>query len=311
MTFNVNKAFEADNGIVLNGGAGVFSGSASPVGQDAPIGSRYLRDNGELWSKHNTGVNDWIIIGVTTATKLQIPDLEITGLSEQNILRNVPASTVVSSGTISLTSASKYVQFFTGTVAGQNVNLPNATTLQVGHVYDIWNFSTQSISIRNNSGTELAPLKTNARTLIILTNNSSANGVWSLTYTLDNGNVFGTQLYYQEEEAETSNNSLTYVNKVTLVTPSLPLGDYLTQFQFTWRSSTANRVNDYRIQRNSVNIDAGGAFIPNVAERMLVSGFRRISNISGVQTYTLDFRRGATATTVFMYGARLFVWRVG
>jgi hypothetical protein len=249
----------------------------------------------------NNTTNGFVGENVQEATQ-DIRDRHLSSVNSITTVLNATTTAVFSSFTT-------YV--FSGTATGHKLDLPNATTCTVGHKFEVWNLSSENIDVRDNGSNTLLTLKQNGRTEIILRDNSTANGIWVSTYTLDNGNVFGTQLYYQEEEEETSNNSLTYVNKVTLVTPSLPLGDYLTQFQFTWRSSTANRVNDYRIQRNSVNIDAGEAFIPNVAERMLVSGFRRISNISGVQTYTLDFRRGSSTTTVFMYGARLFVWRVG
>lgn len=233
------------------------------------------------------------------------------GLYIVDRLAHPPGLKTVAADTLSLTAGSAFTYFFSGSTAGQIVAMPEATTLIQGQVYDLWNFSTQNVEIRDFSGTFLASLKPNGRTLVILTDATTSAGVWALTYTLDNGNVFGTQLYYQEAEAETSNNSTTYVNKITLVTPSLPLGDYLSQFQFNWRTSSANRVCDYRVQRNAGTVDEGSAFIPNIQERMLVSGFRRVTSISGVQTYTLDFRRGASATTVFMYNARLFVWRVG
>lgn len=233
------------------------------------------------------------------------------GLYIVDRLAHPPGLKTVAADTLELTAGSSFTQFFSGTTPGQIVAMPEAITILQGQVYDLWNFSSQNLEVRDFSGTFLATLKPNARTVAILTDATTSAGVWALTYTLDSGNVFGTQLYYQEQNAETSNNSTTYANKVTLVTPSLPLGDYLSQFQFNWRTSAANRVCSYRVQRNAGPVDSGEAFIPNTQERMLVSGFRRVSNISGVQTYTLDFRRGATSTTVFMFNARLFVWRVG
>lgn len=56
---NVTKAFEVDNGIVINDGAAVLSGSGSPVGTEAPKGSLFLSTEDVIWKKFGTGNNDW------------------------------------------------------------------------------------------------------------------------------------------------------------------------------------------------------------------------------------------------------------
>lgn len=210
-----------------------------------------------------------------------------------------------------LVKASNTDQIFTGTTAGQILRFPVATTLQVGHRFEVWNFSTQNIAIQDAGSNLLTTLKPNARTTCVLRDASTSNGVWGLSYGLDNGNVFGTQLYYQEALAETSTNSTTtFLNKVTLTTPSLPLGDYICQFQFIWRAANASRSLDVRVQRAASNIQAWRPFTANLADRQLLSGFARNVAISGAQTFTLDFKVSGTATTVYMQQAKLFVWRV-
>lgn len=211
-----------------------------------------------------------------------------------------------------LTVTSNTVQIFTGTTAGQILRTPDATTLLNGHVFEVWNLSTQNVTIQNFSGTSPVVLKPNGVTKVILTDNSTANGTWFLSYALDNGNVFGTQLYFTSAEAETSTNSQTvWSNKLSLVTPSLPSGNYLCQFQFIWRSGNANRILDVRVRRGGVDIQAWKPFTANVADRQLLSGFREQNGISGVQTFTLDFKVGGSSTTVYMQQARMFVWRIG
>jgi hypothetical protein len=219
--------------------------------------------------------------------------------------------TTSASGTTTLTSSSNSLQILTGSATGHSVVLPNATTLTNGHLYNIFNLSSQSVLIKNNGGTTLATLKANAQTFCLLYDNTSANGTWALSYTLDNGNVFGTLIYYNEDTSETSTSSTTtFLNKVTLTTPSLPLGDYLCQFQFIWRAANANRILDVRVQKNSVNIQAWNPFTANTSDRQLLSGFIRSTSISGVNTYTLDFKVSGSATTVYMKEAKLFVWRI-
>jgi hypothetical protein len=213
--------------------------------------------------------------------------------------------------TKTLVLADNTTQIFTGTTAGQIVKLPDATTLGLGHLFEVWNLSSQTVSIRDNGNNILATINANGRTQILLYDNSTANGLWSLTYSLDNGNVFGTQVYYGENNAETSTSSTTtFLNKITLSTPSLPLGNYLCQFQFIWRAANANRTLDVRVQRAGANIQAWNPFTSNLADRQLLSGFVRILSISGPQTFTLDFKVSGTATTVYMQIAKLFVWRI-
>lgn len=222
-----------------------------------------------------------------------------------------PEITATTASTKTLTTTSNSTQIFTGTTAAQVLKLPAANTLSLGHTYDVWNFSTQTIDIQDNAGTVLATLRAGSRTFILLRVNSTAAGTWALTYTLDTGNVFGNILYYQDADAETSTNSTTtFLNKISLTTPSLPIGDYLVQYQFNWRAANADRQIEFRVQRASADLDTGEPFSGSTADRPLISGFKRVQSISGVQTFTLDFRVGGSGTTVYMYNARLFVWRV-
>jgi hypothetical protein len=239
-------------------------------------------------------------------------DSRVVLQSGSTVLSLDASSQATANSTKVLTKESNTQQVFTGTVAGQILRLPVATTLRVGHIFEVWNFSSATINIVDDGLVSQTVLKANSRTTAILRDNTTANGVWGLTYTLDNGNVFGTQIYYQEAIAETSTTSTTtFLNKVSLTTPSLPLGDYLVQFQFIWRALNANRTLDVRVQRAAANIAAWTPFTGNVADRQLLSGFIRLTTISGVQTFTLDFKVSGTATTVYMSQAKLFVWRVG
>jgi hypothetical protein len=224
-----------------------------------------------------------------------------------------PASVQDTANSIkTLTVLSETHQIFTGTVAGQRVRLPNATTLLVGEIFEVWNFSNKTVEIQDAGANVLATINANGRTQIILRNNSTSNGLWGLTYTLDNGNVFGTQIYFTEDVNETSNNSGTvWATKLTLTTPAnLPLGDYLMNFQFIWRSSSANREADFRFQLNGNNIVDWKPSTGRTQDRQLLSGFRRTDNISGTNTYTFQFKYANSATTIFVSQARMFIWRV-
>jgi hypothetical protein len=204
---------------------------------------------------------------------------------------------------------------FQGTIAGQIVRLPNATTLELGHKFEIWNISSQKVDVENFGAVNLTELNANGRTTCILTDNSSSNGAWTLTYTLDNGNVFGTNIILVTDESETSNNSGTvWATKLDLVTPAnLPAGDYLLNFQFIWRSSSANREADFRFTLNDNISPPLVAWSPSTSrtqDRQLLSGFRRIDNISGVNSIKFQFKWIGSSTTIFVSQARMFIWRI-
>jgi hypothetical protein len=66
MPQDINKALEVDNGIIIDNSAGIFSGEDSPINLNLPLGSLYLRTNGEVWVR---GVNLGIIQGGTKINK--------------------------------------------------------------------------------------------------------------------------------------------------------------------------------------------------------------------------------------------------
>jgi hypothetical protein len=214
--------------------------------------------------------------------------------------------------TTTLDAGSSRTWIFTGTVAGQIFRLPDATTLIANTCYELWNFSTQTIAIQDNSGTLLATLRANAQTFIFLRDNTTSAGIWALTYTLDSGNIFGTQLYYTEDNTETSTSSTTtFLNKLSL-TPTDPLsfGNYLVQFQFLWRTARADRKIDIRIRRDGTDIETFSLFTGTNTDYPLSSGFVRQPSLSGNYTFTLDFKVIGSGTTVYMRKARMFIWRI-
>jgi hypothetical protein len=243
------------------------------------------------------------------STNLQTLPIE---LRNQQLLEQ-QVTTTSNNGNLNLTLNSNTLQVLVGTGTNYSLNLPNATTVNEGFFYDVWNYSSQAVNIKDAGGNILALLRANGRTQILLRGNSSSNGLWGVTYTLDNGNVFGGEVNYVEANAETSTSSTTvWLNKLTLTTPSdLPLGDYLASFQFIWRSSTANREADFRFRLNSVDQVTWSPSTGRTQDRQLLSGFFRVQAISGTNTFTFDFKKEpATSSTIFVSQARMFVWRI-
>lgn len=90
-------------------------------------------------------------------------------------------SQATSAGTISLSRTSTCHQAFTGTTAGQIIQLPNATTLTAGWTFFIWNESTKSISIKDFGLNALLNVPAKFNCIATLKDISTSNGYWLLT----------------------------------------------------------------------------------------------------------------------------------
>lgn len=62
---DIEHAFNVEQGISLNDEVGIFHGAHDPIaaGEIAPVGSLYLRTNGQLYSKIGVGDQEWIANG--------------------------------------------------------------------------------------------------------------------------------------------------------------------------------------------------------------------------------------------------------
>lgn len=70
------------------------------------------------------------------------------------------------------------LNFITGTQTGFNLRVPDATTLFNGQNYIVANQSSTSISILNNSNTQLFEVLAGSIAFIFLRSNSTPNGIW-------------------------------------------------------------------------------------------------------------------------------------
>jgi len=84
--------------------------------------------------------------------------------------------------TTTLSAASDPLYIFTGTVAGQILMLGDARTYNTGHHYEIWNRSTQLMTIQDNSSNTIGVMSANITTAqIVLQDNTTAAGIWLIT----------------------------------------------------------------------------------------------------------------------------------
>jgi hypothetical protein len=111
------------------------------------------------------------------------PEAAKKHIHEEGIARDASyhATSIVqntSNSTFTLTAVSRLLMIYTGTVAGQIVKLPVATTLNNGFRFEVWNTSNQSILINNNSDTTLFSVSASQKTSATLQDNSTSNGIW-------------------------------------------------------------------------------------------------------------------------------------
>lgn len=102
-------------------------------------------------------------------------------LSGKSIQRGTLITTVASN-TQALTAASEATQVYQGTVAGQIVKMPDATTLvAAGQVYELINDSTQNITVQDSAAGSLFMLGASQRATIRNLSVASAAGIWTFT----------------------------------------------------------------------------------------------------------------------------------
>ena len=87
------------------------------------------------------------------------------------------SSTVTTNnGSLTLTVSSNFVQVITGSATGYSVVLPDATTLTNGWKYEIYNNSSQTITLKDKTGTSLGTISQTSVGYIILESNSTTAG---------------------------------------------------------------------------------------------------------------------------------------
>jgi hypothetical protein len=109
-----------------------------------------------------------------------VNDITVENLLTPNTIRCTPTSTAtVLNGTLSLSVASGMLQILTGTATGFAVSLPDATTLQNGWVYEIWNASSQTVTV--NAVSALFTLTAGQTGRLTLQSNATQAGTWLFT----------------------------------------------------------------------------------------------------------------------------------
>jgi len=157
------------------------SGTGNIVVEDYLGASLYTLSSGSIVIIMGNTANTWDF--VAASPYLLSPGTNINfstpSLSSQLINAFTLQSSTTTASTYMLLSTSDSQQVFIGTTAGQSVDLPDATTLDVGRLFILWNNSTQNIVVNNNTGAMLFNLPANYRAIVTVTDISTIAGQWS------------------------------------------------------------------------------------------------------------------------------------
>ena len=134
-------------------------------------------------------------------------------------------------------------------------------------------------------------------------------------YAADNPvGVFGNDFNEYEVDGLQSTSSQIYQNYLTFVTPSLPAGNYIVFVGYILNTTASNVSIEVRTQLDTVDIFNenfrlyGGNTAPS-NERLYPTHFEVLA-LSGVHTFTVDFRRQGNNKLVDIYHAHIVLWRV-
>jgi hypothetical protein len=108
-----------------------------------------------------------------------INNIIVEKLTKSNAVSLDVTSTATTAGTLTLTIDSTVQQVLTGSTSGQNVKLPDATTLSIGHSFIFWNESTEAVTIQDNTPSSQLVLPAGQRAVFTLLANGSAAGTWA------------------------------------------------------------------------------------------------------------------------------------
>ena len=127
---------------------------------------------------------------------------------------------------------------------------------------------------------------------------------------LDGLGVFGQEFQFEQDNAGSTTTSSTYQNKLTLVTPSLPLGNYILFYSWAMSGSNNNTRYESRVQRNGADVVEAFQRAGQANSTFLNAGPEVFTGISGVQTFEIDYRKVGGSGNVTISNAHLVIWRI-
>lgn len=174
------NATNALNNVLLGNGTGALQTVAPSTA------GKVLRSDGTTWASTALVPSDsGLTTMATAATASTLAQRDANGnLSAVNLIEGYTA-TATAAGTTTLTVASTYLQFFTGSTT-QTVTMPVVSTLVLGQQWLITNMSTGAVTINSSGGNAIVALAGNTSvqlTCILITGTGTAS--WQAPYFAD------------------------------------------------------------------------------------------------------------------------------
>lgn len=150
----------------------------SELDSNPALGSGFLAEIGDqaidtstgvLYGKYGTGITDWAPV---LATRYE-------------------SGSTSPSGNKTLTVLSSSLQVLNGTSVGFSITLPDALTMISAQEFRIANQGTESVTIKDNSGTDLFELSATSFGEVILDTKLNSNGTWLFYQTLSGDPTIG------------------------------------------------------------------------------------------------------------------------
>lgn len=122
--------------------------------------------------------------------------------------------------------------------------------------------------------------------------------------------IFGSEYQFESDESESTTTSQTFVNKLTLTTPTIPAGSYRGEITCAVTNDSSNKIvvietslDGDLVNESSYSPKAGGEFL-------VKTSFSNDTITDGVHTLDLNFKAGSTGGTAKIKNARIEIFRV-
>ena len=290
-----SKAFEANEGLLIDGGPFVTGGPSSPVGVvTAQAGDFYIQNTASkpiLFFCTGPTSADWRQIKVSDAVNVYSLETHTSTLN----------------GTDVLTKDSVTIHRIIGSGTGYSVQLPDATTLMFGRRFEISNESSETIILKDGSGATLFEVISGSFATATLESDGSAAGNWIITIIGDAAT--GITSYSVGSSTTFSTTSSTDV-VITGLTVTPVSGRYALFYSADITIGSNNRVAECvayvggtvveRTRRDTQGVGSNYRSAQQTIAEIIVDG-----------TEAVDIRVNISAGSLNVFGRRLLLIRLG
>lgn len=223
---------------------------------------------------------------------------------------SVPTTQATANSTLTLTVASNMAQYFTGNTIGQVLKMPNATTLEIGHRFEVYNQSAQSIAVQDNAGAALITLPPASICNLILQLQPDAAGTW-INWSISASTIAGGVVNYNVVAATAFTTSSQTDVVITGFTTTPASGTYAIWYNASVFYTTTPKAHFWSIYKAGVGVtDSARQQDTAHSNQTMVDTTMTIVQVSGAEN--IDVRVRCSNTGALTVNARsLLLSRLG